>query len=51
MVAQEIFGPDLRSLKGKTVRRRPLAVRNVQGWPNVPIPDRYRRVTLCMDIM
>ena len=49
--AEDIFGPDAGSLKGKTVRHSPEGVRpNLMQIP-MQIMDRYRDVTLCGDIM
>ena len=49
--ADDIFGPNVGSLKGKTVRRTPEHVRG--GQVNIPRPivERYRDITLCGDIM
>jgi hypothetical protein len=51
LAAEQILGPDVGSLKSKTVRRTPKAV--TMG--NVPVPDdilrTYRRVTMGADVM
>ena len=51
-IAENIFGPDIGALKGKTVRRPPSKVNRT---PLIPIPSEilstYGRVTLCADIM
>jgi len=51
MAAENIFGPDVGSLKGKTVRQTPDAVR----LSNFPIPEsifeRYKDVIIAADIM
>jgi hypothetical protein len=50
--AEDIFGPDSGSLKGKTVRK---ASDQVRSGGLVPIPatimDHYRRIVLCVDVM
>jgi hypothetical protein len=50
--AENIFGPDVGSLMGKTVRHAPHAMR-VPQVSNLPVEvmARYREVTLCADIM
>jgi hypothetical protein len=49
--ADDILGPDIGSLKGKTTHRAPPRITNTI----VPLPyeikERYRHVTLCADIM
>jgi hypothetical protein len=49
--AENIFGPDLGSLKGKTVRRAPTAVRpELVAFPP-DLMEHHKSVTLCADIM
>ena len=50
-VAEDIFGPDMAVLKGKSTRPRPKAV--LQDWGEIPpeISYKHRRVELCIDLM
>jgi hypothetical protein len=49
--AEDIFGPDVGALKGKTVRQQPLSVgTHIESIP-IPILERYRDVILGGDVM
>ena len=49
--AEQIFGPDIGSLKGKTVRRQPPRVQVEEVGLPATIQEHYREVTLACDIM
>ena len=51
LMAEAIFGPDLGSLKGKTVRRAPTPVTVPANDLPADIMAQYQNVTLCGDIM
>jgi hypothetical protein len=51
LAAEDIFGPDLGTLKGKTTRSRPVQVRDVVNPIPPTILERYQSVTLCADLM
>jgi hypothetical protein len=49
--AEHIFGTDVGALKGKTTRQAPQKVRMTGVSVPTEVLDRYRKVTLCGDIM
>jgi hypothetical protein len=51
MAAEDIFGPNLGSLKGKTVRRKNAHVPSLVADVPYQIIRAHRDVTLCFDIM
>jgi hypothetical protein len=51
MAAEDIFGPNLGSLKGKTVRRKNAHVPSLVAKVPYEIICAHRDVTLCFDIM
>jgi hypothetical protein len=51
LAAEHILGPDVGSLKGKTVRNRPHLAKPVIEPLPPQIMSRYRRVTLAADVM
>ena len=53
LAAEDIFGPDVGSLKGKTVRRGPPHISTDITYTPLPptVHERYQVVTLCADVM
>ena len=49
-LAAKMLGPDIGTLKGKTVRKRPMQV-DASLMIDVPIPKKYHDVVLCMDVL
>lgn len=50
MIAYDIFGPDIGSLKGKTVRRSSVPIAPILNDLPWELMSQYRDVTLLMDI-
>ena len=51
LIANELFGPDIGSLKGKTTRRAPPIVDSPISVDLTTILKHYGEVTLCVDLM
>ena len=51
LTAEAIWGPDIGSLKGKTVRRKPMPIRITGTDIPLQIMQKYRDVTLSVDVM
>ena len=50
-IAQNIFGPDMATLKGKSTQRNPKPV--LEDWIEMPqeILEKHRKIELCIDVM
>ena len=51
LIANELFGPDVGALKGKTTRRAPPIVDSTMSVDLTSILKHYGEVTLCVDLM
>ena len=49
--AELVFGPDVGTLRGKTVRQSPGKVRTIRNQLPMSVYDKYRDVTICVDVM
>ena len=50
-IAEHIFGPDMSSLKGKSMRRKPKPVRKDLVEIPAEITEKHHDIELCMDTM
>ena len=50
-VAEKIFEPNVSTIKGKTTRKTPKAVRNITIAIPPELLQRHKEVDLCMDMM
>ena len=50
-IAEHIFGPDMSSLKGKSMRRKPKPVRKDLIEILTEITEKHHNIELCMDTM
>ena len=50
-IAQNIFGPDMAPLKGKSTCKKPQPV--LEDWIELPqeILEKHRKIELCIDVM